>query len=179
MMIVGYALFAETVAYVPTAATFTLGALVLPTIYLPALAHLMLAYPTGTLRSHAERALVVAAYAATVVVSVVCHLFAPPSSTSCAYCRNLLLVRGSASLDERIREVSGVFTAGFVVVVVATIVARWTFVRGVARRSIAPAFWTALVAGCYVMLVAMRATFPPDLPPTVYLYGCLTLAVLP
>src|SRR6476620_4160419 len=43
MMVVGYAWLAETLAYIPTAATFTVGAILLPTIYLPALAHLMLA----------------------------------------------------------------------------------------------------------------------------------------
>jgi signal transduction histidine kinase len=178
MIIVGYAWFAETLAYIPSAATFTLGALVLPTIYLPALAHVMLAYPTGRLRSEAERVVIVVVYAATFLISVVCHLFSSPSPP-CVYCQNLLFIRSSASLNERIREVSAVFAVALTVVVVVMIVVRWASVRGLSRRAMAPALWTSAVAGGFVLTIGMRDTFATTLPPTFYLYGYLTLAVLP
>ena len=179
MMVVGFAWFIETVAHVPTPAAFTLGAIVLPTIYLPALAHLMLAYPDGRLRLVFERILVIVMYVGDVAISIACHLFTVPSPGPCPYCIDLIAVRGDPPLNERIREVSAVVTGVFTIGVVVVIVARWLSLRGWARRAIAPVFWTSAAAGLFVVLLGIRDTWLPGLPAAFYLYGYLTLMVLP
>lgn len=133
---------------------FTAG-LVIGNLWAAMLIHLVLAFPEGRLRTHAERIVTLATYGLVLLVNLALLPFASPENvTDCAdRCPdNLLQATDRPGVVEAIDAGA---VAGVVVVFAAAawlLVRRWRAASPVGRRVLAPVFGTGLVA--IVLLVA-------------------------
>ena len=104
MTVVGYAWWSENVIFIPSPIAYTVGELLLFWMYLPAVTHLVLAYPFGRLRSTAEQVLVIALYGLTIPMAGARYLFSNSATWSmCAGCPNLLYIRDDPLLNGILR----------------------------------------------------------------------------
>ena len=144
MIAVGFTFFVGALGDANNSVLFTIG-IAFGAIFIAALIHLLLAYPSGRLQSTWERALVIAAYAAAFLANTVPMLFdATPASGGCTDCpENALLISDNATADA---VLSVIFEGlGFVIVAlaVAVLVRRWRRSSPAARRLLGP----VLIAG--------------------------------
>jgi signal transduction histidine kinase len=134
------------------ASVFTFG-LVFYAASPPLVAHAMLAYPDGRVRSAARRVVVAVAYTVSLLLlGVLAATTFDPRAGGCADCpRNLLLVHGDRALYETLNHVG--IDGGVFWTIAATLVAAVALVRSTPprRRLVGP----VTVAGCaYLGLVA-------------------------
>src|SRR5215204_2437857 len=144
MIVVGFTFFVGALSDANNSILFTIG-IALGAIFIAALVHLLLAYPSGRLQSRWERALVIAAYAAAFLANTVPMLFdATPASGGCMDCpENAFLISDNSTADA---VLSVIFEGlGFVIVAltVAVLVRRWRRSSPAARRLLGP----VLIAG--------------------------------
>jgi signal transduction histidine kinase len=133
----GVALFAEDLKFARSPLVFTIG-IALTAASGPVIAHLVVAFPNGALRSRWERLLVVAAYVAVYGSSLLFLLFSDQE-------RDLVSVHPSTAvtqLGNRLLEVAGaIISAGVVVLLIY----RWLSGRLPQRRLLSPVVAIALV----------------------------------
>jgi PAS domain S-box-containing protein len=117
------------------------------------LVHLLLAYPSGRLRSRWELVVVVYGYAL-VSVGILAHLLFDAKPTQCDDCpSNAFLVRDNDVASDVINGVIRVFAVAFLLAVVATLVRRWRRSSPAARRTLTPVL---LVGGATLFLFAIH-----------------------
>lgn len=123
-------------------------------LYLAVAVHLVLAFPSGRLASRVERAVVVAAYADSLVVANLGEPFRNPRLEGCSDCpNNPMLVHASKPLAEYPDLVGTIVGAVLAAAVVALLLLRWRRSTAPARRVLAPVLWSgALVAALQVAL---------------------------
>jgi PAS domain S-box-containing protein len=149
MLVVGFTFFIGALGAANNALLYTLG-IALGAIFIAALIHLLLAYPSGFLESQRERALVVAGYAAAFLANTV-PMFVDryPASEDCAECpENKLMVTDSPTADN---VLTAIFNGlGFVVIAlaIALLVRRWRRASPAARRLLGP----VLIAGATTLV---------------------------
>jgi signal transduction histidine kinase len=135
-----------------SAFVFSVG-LVLYVAAPPLVAHAVLAYPGGRLLSRLDRIGLALAYAGAVgILGVLPALVFDPVAQGCAQCaRNLLLVRGDASLYESLNRVGFLLGVAWSLLLIALVVARLARSTPARRRLAAP---VALAGSVYLGLVA-------------------------
>jgi len=135
-----------------SAFVFSVG-LVLYVAAPPLVAHAVLAYPDGRLRSRLDRIGLALAYAGAVgILGVLAASVFDPVAQGCAQCaRNLLLVRGDAGLYESLNRVGLRLGVAWSLLLIALIVARLARSTPARRRLAAP---VALAGSVYLALVA-------------------------
>jgi PAS domain S-box-containing protein len=153
MIAAGSSWFLSALALTNPPVLYAIGAAT-ATLPLGVLAHLVLAFPEGHLRSRAERLVVGAAYGASVLQLVGTLFFQPgPPRPDNAFA--IADVDGVATALFRTVNVIGVAVAVAVIVVLSR---RWRGATAPARRAMAPVVWTgALAAACAVVLFASLA----------------------
>jgi DNA-binding CsgD family transcriptional regulator len=129
-------------------------------LFQPVLAHLALAFPDGRLRSHLDRALVMATYVAYVLVRFARMSFWDPGP---GLPRNLLMIRSDARL-EAVADRGGVV----VVVVLTALVAamlfwHWWTASALGRRALAPVIWSSAPVTYLIVTTTLmgRSGSPP------------------
>jgi signal transduction histidine kinase len=143
MVVVGVAVFAEDFHLSRNPLVFTAG-LLFAHASAPAVAHLVLAFPTGTLPSRPTRLLVVASYVDAFVVPAIGTPFADWPVIAPGKPPNLLLVSDQPAIREAVHLVLDVAGAVIAVGVVLVLVNRWRTEDAATRRLFTPVTAIAL-----------------------------------
>jgi signal transduction histidine kinase len=155
MTLVGFMWFLGALTSADTAWAFTLGLLV-GTLWLGALVHMLVAFPTGRVEAGLERGVVVLGWSASIALPFLAALVtARPNG--CRDCPdNLLLAWDSETASDVVEGaglvVSVVLLAGLGVVLIR----RWRGFGKVQRRALAPVVWT----GAAVVVVGVLSVLP-------------------
>jgi signal transduction histidine kinase len=162
--LVGYLDLLPALNYLDNSPSFTFGNLAVP-LSGAALAHLGLAWPSGRLRSRAERGIVVAEYVSAAGFSLLSMAFWDPAYSGCdARCpANLLLVHGSRTAWNAVNVAGAAVNAALTIVVVTLILRHWRSARGWSRQAMAPLAWIAVVIGAQTLVTDVTGLF--RLPP--------------
>jgi signal transduction histidine kinase len=116
---------------------------------------LVMAFPSGRLRSEVDRALVVAGYLIFTVASVPTMLFAGPQDVGCADCpTNVLLIRRDADLAAITSGVETALYIGLFVVVLVRLIGRWRQTPTLERLQLTPVY----VCGLLTFLLVTAGT---------------------
>jgi signal transduction histidine kinase len=141
MVFIGFAWFATFLADAGSSLVFTVGK-ALESVYLLGFVYLVLAFPTGRLRSTLDRALVLAAVGLVTVVELAWLLFADSRSQICSDCpQNAFELTRNDGVATALLQ--GQRTVGVVLSVftVALLVRRWMRASAPERRAGAPVLW--------------------------------------
>jgi hypothetical protein len=144
MLLVGFLFFVGAFGTGDYSVPYTIG-IAFGALFIAALVHLLLAYPSGRLTTRGERAFVIAAYVAAFLANAAPMLFDRyPATEDCTECpENALLIRDSAAADN---VLTGIFNGlGFLVLLLTVLILarRWREATPAARRLLGP----VLVAG--------------------------------
>ena len=158
MILLGFAWFLAVLEAADAPLLFVLG-LLLGALWGPLLAHALLSFPTGRLRTRGQRALIAAAYVIVPLAPVPALLVAAsPDLVECeGPCpRNLLLVERDVGASEALLAAGSAVVMTLALIVVWMLAARWRAAGPSERRSLAPLY----VAGATSLLfvVAYAAT---------------------
>jgi signal transduction histidine kinase len=155
MTLVGFTWFAGAGGSSDNGWLFTLGAAV-SSLWIGALVHLLVAYPSGRVAPGLERWLVRLGWV--VSLSPVPALFVTAQlDTECGNCPpNELLIRDVPTVSDIIVGVWSAAAAGLLLGVAVVLVRRWRAFGPVQRRALAPVLWTgaAVAAGGVATLAA-------------------------
>jgi signal transduction histidine kinase len=133
---------------------FTLGN-VLGTVFFAVAVHMLLAFPSGTLQSRAERWIVGMAYVVTTVCVVPVWLFADPQSLGCDECPdNVLLVHDNETLVTVASTVVNLIGVGLVAAMGVVLIRRWRRATPPQRRFLVPVY-SASVALALLLIVSV------------------------
>jgi len=143
MVVVGFAVFAEDFQLSRDPLVFTVG-LLFAHAAAPAIAHLVLAFPRGTLGSRTARLLVTAAYVDAFVVSGVGTPFADWPAIAPGKPPNLLLVSDQPAIRDVVHLVVDLAGAAIAVGVVLVLIHRWRTEDAATRRLFRPVTAIAL-----------------------------------
>ena len=176
--VAGYAWILPTMGHLPYALPFTISNLT-ANVYPASLAHLALAWPTGRLRSRFECGVVIAVYAWNTGQSLVSLLFWNPRTSGCGPgCpANLLLVHGSAAIENAFSVISVPVGLSLSGIVLALIFRHWRLARGWSRRAMVPLAWISVA----VIALSVTQTVTSNLNLQVsdlVLYGIAPLVLL-
>jgi signal transduction histidine kinase len=143
--IVGYAWILPRMAQLPYALPFTVGNLI-SSVYMAALAHLALAWPTGRLRSRFECGVVIAVYSWNTLQSLVSMLFWNPAASGCGPgCpANLLLVSDTPGVERVFDAISIPVGLSLSAIVLTLIFRHWWQARGWSRRAMVALVWISV-----------------------------------
>jgi PAS domain S-box-containing protein len=152
---VGVAWIVGTLSTSDNAYVFSL-AQVVSTVYYALLVHAILAYPRGRLESRAAQVIVAAAYADTLVPSLVASLVGSSHDITSEHDapRNVLLVAHHADLASAMENAAAVIGIALLAAVVAIVVQRWRSASAAARRVLTPVLATSGV-GLATIAVAL------------------------
>ena len=149
LLIVGFSFFAGALAESNNSLVFTIG-FTLGSIFVAALIHLLLAYPSGRLVTRWQRGVVILSYATALLAQLVPQLFLVTPNDDCQDCpENAFLIVDSPTAH----SVSAVLFEGLgaliVLVVAITLFLRWRASSPAARRLLGP----VLLAGGGTLLL--------------------------
>jgi signal transduction histidine kinase len=154
MVATGFAWLVSQSGFSDLPLVFTL-ANILGTIYFAVALHLLLAFPSGTLQSQAERWIVGTAYVLAAVCVVPLWLFADPQSLDCEECPdNVLLIHDSetaVTVTSTVLNVVGLVLVGAMLFV---LVGRWRRATPPQRRFLVPVY-SASVALAVLLIVTV------------------------
>ena len=138
-----------------TAWAFTLGLLV-GTLWVGALVHMLVAFPSGRVQPGLERRLVVVGWSAAIVLPLLAALVtARPND--CGDCPdNLLLVWDSDAASTRVEGIGLVVGVVLLAGLGVVLLRRWRGFGKVQRRALAPVVWT----GAAVVVVGVLSVLP-------------------
>ena len=158
MIVVGFTFFAGALAESNNSLAFTLGH-VLGAIFIAALVHLLLAYPSGRLASARERAIVVVGYFVAFLANAAPILFDRSPTPDCANCpENAFLVADNETADDVLSVLFEGLGFLFLAVVVVLLVQRWRRSSPAARRLLGPVL---LAGGATVFFFAVSIAVYP------------------
>jgi signal transduction histidine kinase len=145
----GFAWLLSSLSFSDVPLIFTVGQ-VFGSLFFAVVTHLLLAFPSGRLRSRLERRLVLATYLLTTVVVAPMWLFADSQALDCDSCpENVLLVDPNEQLVTTGTSLLNIVGAGIVVTVLVILIRRWRQATAGQRRLLVPVY----SAGAAVMLL--------------------------
>jgi signal transduction histidine kinase len=141
--LVGLAWFGTDFGWFPTPWGQESG-LLLKSAFLAVLAHLYIVYPRGRPSGARELAAVIAVYSFFVVSTLVTNLTYDAHRLGCQACAsNPIYLPAGASLNPALSNISAAMTAIIAAVVLGLVAMRWARASRPARRTLAPAIWSA------------------------------------
>jgi len=150
MVLIGFAWFATFLVDAGSSLVFTVGK-ALESVYLLGFVYLVLAFPSGRLRSSVDRALVAAAAVLVTVVELAWLLFADAHSQICSDCpSNAFEITRSDDAATAILQAQRTIGVLLSVFTVALLVRRWRHASPAERRVGAPVLWAG--AGMFAAL---------------------------
>jgi signal transduction histidine kinase len=155
MTLVGFMWFLGALGSADAAWAYTLGLLV-GALWIGALVHMLVAFPTGRVEAGLERRVVVLGWSAAVGLPLLLTLVtARPDD--CADCPdNLLLVWDSETASNLVEGAVVVIPAALLVGLGVVLIRRWRGFGKVQRRALAPVVWT----GAAVAVVGVASVLP-------------------
>jgi signal transduction histidine kinase len=150
MTAAGFAWFASGLSVADDDVLYTTG-LTFDALFPVIVGHLVMAFPSGRLETHAQRWLLGVGYLAATVVQIPSLLFEEQVPN---YPRNLLVIEQDQDLSDLLDGVQFVIVA--VVIIVATVMLwrRWAAATRPQRRVLAPVIWTGGTAFCVLAVAA-------------------------
>ena len=164
MTATGFVLLLVPLTYAEGSWPFTFGIALLPAP-MALFAHLLLAFPTGRLRTREERVLVTLGYVDAVVLEVLMLLvMGDVELFPCPCPRNLLFVTHAPGLHDAVMAVQRIGGVLLTLWVIVLVVRRWRAASPPLRRSLAPVLATgtlaAFVTGTWVLVSQVMGDGP-------------------
>ena len=155
MTLVGFMWFLGALSTADTAWAYTLG-LLLGTLWIGALVHMLVAFPTGRVEPGIERAVVFLGWSASIAMPLLAVLVtARPND--CRDCPdNLLLVWDSDTASTVVEAIGLVVSVVLLAGLGLVLIRRWRGFGKVQRRALAPVVWT----GAAVAVVGVASVLP-------------------
>jgi signal transduction histidine kinase len=140
LWIVGMAWLIPQWRYSSDSIMWTLGTWLLPTLHQAALTHVVFGYPSGVIRSRAERWVVVVSYVTATVGALIVAAFArdPASLGFPGFPRNVLLVNPDVEIWRALVSVKTTFELLLAITILALVARRWKRSSGLGRRRLGP-----------------------------------------
>jgi signal transduction histidine kinase len=161
--LVGYLYLAQYILFsLASPVAFAIGNAI-EGIYVAALVHLALAWPTGRLRSRLECGVVIALYVWIAATNVVATMVWKPAFSGCTgSCpANVLLIGGGSRPAWDAIDVTGALGGlVFTVIVLTLIVRHWRSARGWSRRAMIPLVWISFAVAAENILAGHEFRFP-------------------
>ena len=157
MALVGFLWFLGALRATDAAWSYTLG-IAVSSLWIGALVHMLVAFPTGRVEPGTERRVVVLGWLAAILVAPITMLFVEDPG-NCADCPdNLLLVWDSETAATVVQAFGVLVTVGLLGLLAVVLIRRWRAFGPVQRRALAPVLWTgAAVAIDGVLTVVLDA----------------------
>jgi len=163
MVFIGFAWFATFLADARDPLAFTVGT-ALENVYLVGFAYLVLAFPSGRLRTHVERVVIGCAIVLATVVEWVWLLFTDSRAIICPVCpRNAFeLVRDDALSESLLQgqRMAGILLSLFMLLL---LVSRWRRASAPLRHSVAPVLWTGAATFAALAVSVLNDAFQQPL----------------
>jgi signal transduction histidine kinase len=158
MTLVGFTWFLGALGSAGTAWVYTLG-IVLDSLWVGALVHMLVAFPSGRVARGLERGMVILGWAAATVLPVLSALVTvrPGDCDDCP--ENRLLVWDDDTAANVVEAVAAVATVALLVGLCVVLVRRWRGYGKVQRRALSPVVWT----GAAVTVVGVASLIPQAL----------------
>src|SRR5215207_7430272 len=155
MTLVGFMWFLGALNSADAAWAYTLGLLV-GALWLGALVHMLVAFPTGRVRPGLERGVVIVGWAASVALPLLATLVtAQPND--CGDCPDNLLLAWDSRTASDVVEVTGVVVSiGLLAGLGVVLIRRWRGYSKLQRRALDPVVWT----GAAVAIVGVASALP-------------------
>ncbi len=155
MTLVGFLWFLGALSSADTAWAYTLG-VVLGTLWIGALVHMLVAFPTGRVEPGIERAMVILGWSAAIALPPLAALVTKQPN-GCSDCPDsLLLVWDSETASTVVEAVGLVVTIFLLGGLGFVLIRRWRTFGKVQRRALAPVVWT----GAAVAIVGVGSALP-------------------
>jgi signal transduction histidine kinase len=140
LWIVGMAWLIPQWRYSSDSIMWTLGTWLLPTFHQAALTHVVFAYPSGVIRSRAERWVVVVSYVTATVGALLVAAFArdPASLGFPGFPRNVLLVNPDGEIWRALISLKTTLELVLAIAILALVARRWQRSSGLGRRRLGP-----------------------------------------
>jgi signal transduction histidine kinase len=146
MVLTGVAWFASFLTDAHLSLLFSIGSAV-QSVYLLGFVYLVLAFPSGRLRTGLERVLIGSGLAVVTVMPVAALLFSDSHADVCQACpANALEVERNDGLANALTQVERIAGVVVVLLALALIVMRWRKSTALQRRTVAPVVWGGGVA---------------------------------
>jgi signal transduction histidine kinase len=161
MTLVGFLWFLGALNSADAAWAYTLG-LALGSLWIGALVHMLVAFPTGRVGGGLERTVVMLGWIATAGVAPLA-LLVMENPDDCADCpENLLLVWSSETVAD-VLEVIGVLVLAVLLVGLAfVLIRRWRSFGAVQRRALSPVLWTGTAVAIVALLTVLAVPVAGD-----------------
>jgi signal transduction histidine kinase len=156
LCIAGLLFLASLLSQSNLALPYTIG---LVAFWIPAavIAHILLTFPTGRIRSWTEWLLVGTSYLNALVILPSMWFFLDPQDLGCTTCpRNLLLIRSDATFADRISLFNTWFAIGIAAAIVGVLAYRWWRATAAGRRVIGAPLWVGAVLTAEFILVGFH-----------------------
>jgi signal transduction histidine kinase len=121
----------------------------LGTFYRNVLGHMLLAFPSGRLRSRGERALVLVFYATGLIGIPFTSMFQDPKALCSCLPRNLALITSAPSLDRGLNVGTSIVSVVTATLFVVVMVRHWRRAAPTTRRALSVVYWSGAVAGTF------------------------------
>jgi signal transduction histidine kinase len=147
MTLVGFMWFLGALSSADAPWAYTLG-LVVSSLWVGALVHMLVAFPTGSVAPGLERTLVLLGWAGSTILPLLAVLVTarPGGCDDCP--DNLLLVWDSDAASTVVEAINIALSVGLLVGLCVVLVRRWRGYGKVQRRALSPVIWTgAAIAG--------------------------------
>jgi signal transduction histidine kinase len=160
MTMVGFCWFLGALTSAETAGPFTLG-LALSSLWIAALVHMLVAYPTGRVDPGLERHVVRLVWIAAAVLGPLSLLVF--EDFDCDDCPDNLLLVWSNETAATVLEVIGVLVLVVVLgCLVVVLIRRWRSFGPVQRRALSPVLWTGTAVAVVALLTVLAAPVASD-----------------
>jgi signal transduction histidine kinase len=129
------------------------------------LAHILLTFPTGRIRSWTEWVLVGSAYLAGLVIVPSIYLFLNPQRLFCPTCpSNLVLVRDAPEIADGISWYDTWFVIGISIAIIWVLAFRWWHATAAGRRVLGPALWVGIAMTLEFIVISFHVDWllPPS-----------------
>src|SRR5687768_9619982 len=161
MTLVGFLWFLGALRSADTAWAYTLGLLV-GALWLGALIHMLVAFPTGRVEPGVERGVVVLGWSGTIVLPFLAALVTERPN-GCEDCpENLLLAKDSETASDLVEGFGLVLSVVLLAGLGMLLIRRWRSFGKVQRRALAPVVWTAGAIAVVGVLGLLPIAFGAD-----------------
>jgi signal transduction histidine kinase len=151
---VGFVWFLGSLTYANAAWAFTAG-LLLDNLWVGALIHMLVAFPTGRVERGLERRLVVLGWLAATALPLATALL-QPEPPGCGDCpENLLLLTDSPTASDIVDVTGFITTVVLLAALVVVLVRRWRAFGKVQRRALSPVLWIGSAISAFGLLIAI------------------------
>jgi signal transduction histidine kinase len=160
MTFVGFLWFIGALTSADAAWAFTLG-LALSSLWIAALVHMLVAFPTGRVAPGLERSLVRLVWIAAAILGPVSLLVREGSD--CDDCPdNVLLVWSNETADTVLEAIGVLLLVGVLATLVVVLIRRWRSFGAVQRRALSPVLWTGTGVAVVALLTVLASPVAGD-----------------